>query len=81
MIGFAGLGVFIVSLIFVTVFVLIVGALNYNDPMIGFKGGCIGGLIVILILLLAYLSWTGVSFKQNPEMYGYTRIEQEVDCE
>ena len=81
MIGFAGLGVFVASLIFVAAFVLIVGALNRNDPMLGFEGGCVGGLIVILILLLAYLSWTSVSFKQNPEMYGYTRIEQEVDGE
>lgn len=77
MVGFAGLGVFVVSLIFVTVFVLICGAVTNNE--FGFEVGCIGGLIVILILLLAYLSWTGVSFEQNPEMYGYTRIEQEVN--
>ena len=79
MTGFAGLGVFVVSLIFVTVFVLICGAVSANE--FSFGGGCIAGLIVILILLLAYLSWTGVSFEQNPEMYGYTRIEQEVDGE
>ena len=82
MIGFTVLGVFIVSLIIVAIFALICGALNVNDPVSGgSKGGCIGGLIVVLVLLLAYLSYTGVTFKQNPEMYGYTRIEQEVDSE
>ena len=82
MTGFTVLGVFIASLIFVAIFVLVVGALNINDSLTGgFGGGCIGGLIVVLILLLAYLSYTGVTFKQNPEAYGYTRIEQEVDSE
>ena len=77
---FTGIGVFVVSLIFVAAFVLIVGALNANDPMLGFEGfegGCVFGLIVAIILLLVYLSMTGVSFKQNPEMYGYTKIIEE----
>ena len=46
MTGFAGLGVFVVSLAFVAIFVLICGAVSVNDPATGgFKGGCIAGLI------------------------------------
>ena len=82
MTGFTVLGVFIVSLIFVAVFVLICGAVSVSDPVTGgFGGGCIVGVIIVLVLMLAYLSYTGVTFKENPEMYGYTRIEQEVDGE
>jgi len=80
MTGFTIFGVFIVLLIIVTAFVLIIGALNANDPMFGFEGGCIAGMIVVIILLLAYLSVlsvTSATFKRNPEMYGYVKIEEE----
>ena len=77
MTGFTVLGVFVASLIFVAVFVMIVGAVCWDDPILGFNGGCVIGLIIVMVLLLAYLSYTGVTFKQNPEMYGYTKIIEE----
>lgn len=77
MTAFTFLGVFVASLIFVATFVLVVGAVCWDDPIRGFKGGCVIGLIIVMVLLLAYLSYTGVTFKQNPEMYGYTRIIEE----
>lgn len=80
MTGFTIFGVFVVLLIIVTIFVLVVGAWNANDPTFGFKNGCIAGMIVVIILLLAYLSVlsvTSATFKRSPEMYGYVKIEEE----
>ena len=79
MTGFTVLGVFIVGLLCAFIFVLVCGALAEWSISGDFGYGCVFGMGFLIVILIFALASTGVSFTQNPEHWGYTRIEQEVE--
>ena len=82
MTGFTILGAFVFSAVIAIIFILICGAIIGHDELHGsFEEGCAVGMAVVIIALLLLISHTIVNFRQNPEIYGYTRIEQEAEDE
>lgn len=78
--GFTIIGLWVIAMI-VTFVVLSVGAFMMHDEQVDFLGafGIMLGIFVVLLELA--LSAAYVNFKNNPEKFGYTRIEQEIETE
>ena len=82
MTGFTILGAFVSALIVAAIVIVISGfiAEASSDPTGNFKDGCVFGMGFLLIILIFAMVYSGITFSQNPESYGYTRIEQEEEA-
>lgn len=79
---YSTIGLWVVAMI-VTVVLVCLTATSLNREWISDhdEAVLIASLIMIVILLELALSTVYVNFKNNPEKFGYTRIEQEVETE
>lgn len=77
---FTIIGVWIFALI---ITFLVLGLLTFliNDKTLDFPVSLNIALVIFVVLLELILCTIYIEFKNNPEQYGYTRIEQEVETE
>ena len=77
--GFTIIGLWIVVM-FITFLVTVMLALllKIGDDLIDFINSFNIALIVVIVLLEVILCSIYVKFKNNPEIYGYTKIEQQI---
>lgn len=79
---YSTIGLWVVAMIVTFVLVsLIATSLNREWISDRDEAAFIVSLVIIVILLELALCAAYVNFKNNPEKFGYTRIEQEVEME
>lgn len=76
--GFTIIGLWIVMMIITFLVVGVFAFIMSSDKTIEFSDSFSIALVIIVVLLELFLCSTYVKFKNNPDEYGYTRIEQEV---
>jgi hypothetical protein len=76
------IGLWVVAMIVTFVLVCLAASSLNREWISDFdEAALVASLIVFVVLLELALSAAYVNFKSNPEKFGYTRIEQEVEME